>query len=250
MASKYEIWFNGKSNADFGIKLQGDLQISAAVPNVEVVSIAGRNGDLVYADGTFKNRTATVSGYIYRKDMVKAVYGHIVEWLFDGGNGYKKLVTSDDLEHFMLARVKNAAEVVDRIRRLLPFEIVFDCKPQRFLVSGEEKIELFYNTRVENPTIFTTKPLYKIYGSGSGYLTVNGSGVNAGQGGLDIYNLIDYIYYDAESDVAWYDKALEEGELPPTARIDGDLSFGKGENYLTYTGDIVKVEVIPRWWEL
>jgi phage-related protein len=67
--------------------------------------------------------------------------------------GYRRLETSDDPDHYWLARVENSPQIAMRLRTLAPFNIGFDCKPQRFLKSGE------------NPVVFTESgSLFNQYG--------------------------------------------------------------------------------------
>ncbi len=234
----YKIWLDGISNEYAGVRLQGAVKISAPEPNVTTVSVPGRNGDLHYADGTYKNRTATVGAYVYCDDAVKSAFNRVYRWLFDSF-GYRKLVTDDDRAHYMLARVKNGAEIDARIRKIAPFEIKFDCMPQRFLFAGDEPIEINANMTLENPTIFPSLPLYKVYGSGEGTLTVGAH--------TAIFSAIDgYIYYDAETQNAYKGTANHNANVYcPYA-----LVFERGEQPINFAGGITNIEITPRWWEL
>lgn len=235
---KYNLWLDGVSAEDIGIRLQGAVEISAAVPNVETFTIPGRNGDLHFYDGSYKNRTATVGAYVYRPDAVKTAFGSINEWLF-GSFGYRKLVTDDDLDHFMLAIVSNGADVEARIRRIAPFKLKFSCKPQRFLNVGEDKIEITSNMFLDNPTVFSAKPLYRFIGSGSGKFTV-------GAYSIDIKELDGELWYDAETENAYKGTVNKNN----TIYAPQGLPFEGGTQIINITGGIEKVEIVPRWWEL
>lgn len=234
----YEIWLDGVSNKDVGIRMQGAVDISAATPRIDTVEIPGRNGDLHFWDGSYENRTATVGAYVYRPDFVKSAFGAVNRWLFDSVT-YRKLVTDDDRDHFIMARVTNSAEIAARIRRLAPFEIEFDCKPQRFLTIGEESVIINKNTTVENPTIFASKPLYKINGNGSGVLTI-------GAYTLNISSIDGYVHYDAETQMAYKGTVNKNS----TVNAPNGLPFEGGEQPINFSGGITSVEIIPRWWEL
>ena len=234
----YKIWLDGISNEYAGIRLQGALKISAPEPNVTTVSVPGRNGDLHYYDGTYKNRTGTIDAYVYHEYAVKSEFGRVYHWLFDA-YGYRKLVSDDDRAHYMLARVKNGAEIDAKIRKIAPFEIKFDCMPQRFLFAGDDPIDISVDTAIENPTIFTSEPLYKIYGSGQGTLTV-------GARTAEISGIDEYIYYDAETEKAYKDAV----NLNAYISCKDPLLFERGEQNVSFTGGITKIEIIPRWWEL
>lgn len=234
----YEIWIDGVSNKEAGVVMQGAVEISPAVPRVETVEIPGRNGDLHFWDGSYENRTATVGAYVYQQDFVKTAFSRVNQWLLSSV-GYRKLATDDDAEHYMLARVVNSAEIAARIRRIAPFEIEFDCKPQRFLTIGDESIIIDKNKTIDNPTIFASKPIYKINGSGAGNLFI-------GAYALYVSNIDGYVYYDAETQMAYKGSVNKNS----TVNAPNGLPFEGGSQAVNFTGGITSVEIIPRWWEL
>lgn len=260
---KYNLWFDGISAETLGIRLTGPMQISAPEPKVTTYTVPGRNGDLHIYDGSYKNRTATVEAYVYSPDMVKRAFGRINEWLFNSF-GYRKLVTDDDREHYMLARVVNGAEIAARIRKIAPFQLKFDCKPQRFLFAGEEVTALIPDVlgreiKIHNPTAFPAKPICRVDGLdlshthvdptykgtltvGDYELEVTGLGYSEDPWG----NFKNYIHYDAEAEYAYHDSEnVNDKVYAPKG-----LSINGGDQVVTMTGDIARVEFIPRWWEL
>ena len=138
---KYSLWFGGVSSRDLGIEMQGGLTLSCPIPRVTTYQVPGRNGDLHISDGTFENRTAVAECYVYRKDHLETAFRGIYGWAF-GDGGYQRLVSDDDPEHYLMARVANGGDVAAKIRRLSPFSLEFDCMPQRFLTCGDDAIEL------------------------------------------------------------------------------------------------------------
>lgn len=234
----YEIWLDGVSNKDVGVVLQGAVEISSAVPRIETVEVPGRNGDLHIWDGSYENRTATVGAYVYRKDDVKDAFGDVNQWLL-GKIGYRRIETDDDIYHYMLGIVQNGAEISARLRKLAPFEIEFDCKPQRFLTSGENCVIIESNTTLENPTIYTAKPLYLIRGNGDGIL-------NIGSYTAEFKGIEEYIYYDEEMQTA-YKESLNKNS---SVNAPKGLPFEGGEQIINFSGGITSIEIIPRWWEL
>lgn len=237
----YEIWLDDVSNKDVGITLQGAVEISAATPRIETVEIPGRNGDLHFWDGSFENRTASVDAFVYSPDFVKHRFGEVNQWLL-GNFGYRKLVTNDDREHFLMARVGNGADIVARMNKLAPFTINFDCRPERFLTIGEERIEVYNKgTIVRNPTAFTSKPLYKIYTRSS-----STASVSVGANTLTFQPMtIDFVFYDAETR-SMFDSDGDNLNM----YASGDLPFECGEQAVTFNDSVSTVEIIPRWWEL
>lgn len=252
MKDKYTIWLDGKSNSDAGIVISSPLKLDGAVPNVKTHSIPGRNGDLHIYDGSFKNRKASVSAYVYSKDGVKYSFSRVNEWIW-GAKGYRRLETDDDLDHFMLARITNAAAVDARIRKIAPFAINFDCKPQRFLKSGEEEIFVESGMRIYNPTSFPARPIIKIAfadlsmkpGSpGDGRVVLGDSVINVT--GMQ-YGTGNNLEYDSENDNAASSSGLNRNQH---LSISGDVVLPEGETTITFDGGIIAVRIIPRWWEI
>ena len=89
----HKIWLYHVANDEVGIRLQGALEIAAPEPNMTAVTVPGRNGDLHYYDGSYKNRPAGVGAYVYRPEDVKDAFGEIHEWLF-GAVGYRRKAES------------------------------------------------------------------------------------------------------------------------------------------------------------
>lgn len=246
MADKYKIWLDDVSNADVGVVLQGSLRVSAPEPDVETVSVPGRNGDLHIYKGSYKNRLGTFDAYVYRKDGVKHYLSTTQNWLL-GGQGYRRISDSEDIDHYWLGRVVNGAEVAARMNRIAPFLVKLDLKPQHFLVSGEETIELTASGTVYNPTNFASQPLYIVKGSGDVTITVNGQSMKFTSLGTYIYS--DTIYFDTDSGAAYTPDATDTtANSRTTALANYDLVGGM--NTITIEGDVTSLQIVPRWWEL
>jgi phage-related protein len=153
--------------------------------------------------------------------------------------GYRRLETSDDPDHFWLARVENSPRIEQRLRTLAPFEIGFDCKPQRFLKSGEQKITMTSSGTILNQYGGTALPLVVVYGQGTGTLTVNDCVVN-------VKFLDNDIWLDCDTQNAYNNEGNQN------AYIDAPTfpTFPSGEIKIAFSGDIDSIDIIPRWWEL
>lgn len=244
----YDVIFNGKSAKAAGLIFQSPLEISAPEPEVTTVTVPGRNGDLHIYDGSFKNRTAYLRGCMYDPDGVKGAFTDLNEWLF-ANQGYCTLETSDDPDTYMMARVVNGSDVIARANVMAPINIKFDCKPQRYLNSGNEAVKVQASTvTLFNPTVFVSKPLLKIYfsiSSGNGYISWNGSEIKVST--QKAANSGGYIFYDAELDHAYYGGLYFDNVVTYTNPIE--LTSGDNKVFLK-SGDVTSVEIIPRWWAL
>lgn len=241
-----EIWINRISNKDVGVVMQGALNVSAPTPEVETITVPGRNGDLHIYTGAYKNRAGSFGAYLYDKNNVKSAIGAVQNWLI-GSHGYQRIVDSDDLDHYWLGRVVNGAEVAARMNRIAPFTVKLDMKPQRFLASGDEPIAMTESGAIHNPTNFASQPLYIVKGTGDVTITVNGQEMKFTWLGTYIYS--DTIYFDADSGAVYTPDATDTTANSRTTAKD-NYELVSGDNEITIEGDVEYLQIIPRWWEL
>ena len=100
--------------------------------------------------------------------------------------------------------------------------------------SGDTTLE--YPIPTESPYPFESRPLYEITMAGTGTLIVNGKE-------WTITNYTGTLYCDTEA-MEWYDASQLRNNI---VSGDGWPVFEAGENSVSYTGDITKVMVTPRW---
>jgi predicted phage tail component-like protein len=230
-------YLDGVDAETIGLKLQMPLYFSEPVPIVEKESIAGRNGDILYNTGSYENRTAKASCFSLNHDVRNSL--RAINKFLLSSHEYRRLETSDDPDHFWMARVSNGARIEQRVRILAPFEIEFDCKPQMFVNAGEEKIEFTSKGILFNNYFYDAKPLIIVYGSGSGELTI-------GERTIKINSLDGPLYIDSETQNAYN----RNGNQNKNIDVYPFPVLHDGENEVKFIGGIDKVEIIPRWWEL
>lgn len=231
-------FLDGMDALSVGIHLQNPIVFSAPVPIVTAESIPGRNGSLIFDDGTFENRTGTAECFVLLYGNVERAIRAANKFLLSK-RGYRRLETTDDPDHYWLAMVKNGAQIEQRLRTLAPFEIEFDCKPQRFTKSGLAAVTLTESGVLSNQHGFTALPLISVYGSGAGALHVAGKTV-------EILALDGALHLDSETQNAYN----SDGNQNSTINAPEFPVLVDGENPISWTGGIERVEIIPRWWDL
>lgn len=230
-------YLDGIDAASVGIVLQKPLEFEAAKPIVETIVIPGRNGVLVNETGAFNNRKGQGSCYALHEAVNDTIID-ISNFLL-GIGGYRRLVASDDTEHYWMARVVNGARIEQRMRTLNPFDIEFDCKPQRYLKSGETAVTFNGSGTLGNPYGFPALPTIKVYGNGAGTVSVGGVTVI-------IKKMTDTLILDCENMNAYNDDGNQN--LNINAPVFPVLKVG--ENGIAFTGGVTKIEITPRWWVL
>lgn len=230
-------YLDGINACSAGIHLQKPIEFSEAVPICEVKNVPGRNGDLIWETGSYKNRTGLASCFCLRKNVEKSI-GAAGRFLM-AKKGYRRLETSDDPDHYWTARVKNSPRIEQRLRTLAPFEIEFDCKPQRFVKSGEHSVAFLENGSLFNPFGQIALPLITLYGEGAGNITI-------GDCTVEIKALDGMLCLDSDTQNAYNDSGNQNLSInAPVFPVLRD-----GENKILFSGGVTKVEIIPRWWEL
>ena len=220
-----------------GINLQNPIQFTQAVPKYSTQSIPGRNGNLIFETDSYENRTGTAKCFCLRENVELAISAS--GRFLMGKPGYRRLETSDDPDHFWLARVKNSPRIGMRASALSPFEIGFDCKPQRFAKAGEYTIEFAENGYLFNQYGQVALPLITLYGTGSGQLIVDGCVV-------EIKTIDGALILDSETQNAYNNNGNQNMNI--NAPVFPTLP--DGEIRIEFSGDIEKIEIVPRWWEL
>lgn len=230
--------FAGKSTNDFGIWISGEATYGAPERNVQTQEVPGRNGDLLFDMGNFKNIDVKYPAAI-KEDMPNKFSDFIN---FAAAQiGYQRLEDTYHPYEYRMARFisKMSVETAGYMNRSGQFTLEFDCKPQRFLKSGEEAIEFTGSGMLYNRTQFESKPLLRVYGTGAGTVSI-------GSETITISAISSYVDIDCEIMDAY------KGEVNCNANVSftDDIVLKAGENNIAKTGNITKVVITPRWWIL
>ena len=230
-------YLDGIDAASAGIRLQKPIVFSEAVPNIESKTIPGRNGNLIFDTGSYKNRIGSASCFCLQEDVETAI-SSAGQFLMSK-NGYRRLETSDDPNHYWMARVENSPQIEMRLRVLAPFDISFDCKPQRFLKSGENAIVFTASGSLSNQYGQIALPLITLYGQGKGTLTI-------GDCVVDVKELDEILFLDSDTQNAYNNNGNQNMNI--NAPVFPTLT--DGDTQIAFSGGIERVEIVPRWWEL
>lgn len=173
--------FDGSSSRTYGVYITGEAVYNAPERAVEMISIPGRNGAFVLDKGHFENIEVSYPAGIFadnEDDFAKAI-SDFRNYLCSK-NGYCRLTDEYNPGEYRLAVYKSGLEVTPAQLRAGEFNIIFDCKPQRFLTSGETKTTVTSGGTLINPTLFPSSPQLQVYGYGdinigNQTITVNGN---------------------------------------------------------------------------
>lgn len=127
-----------------GVVIQTPPIYEFPLRRVNVVQINGRNGDVVIDKNTFDNSVreyniAAVLGTSEDAFVLKA--RELVDWL-SLSSGYARLEDSYEPLYFRLAMFRSGGQIPNFYNKATAINLKFECKPQRFLKSGETPVTI------------------------------------------------------------------------------------------------------------
>lgn len=235
-----EIIYNGRSSKDIGLEVETFPSYQTPKRSYDKIHVPGRNGDLLIDKGCWENtvRSYQVSIGSYRRrydEMMNA----ISEWLHSSIS-YVRLEDSYEPDYYRLAVYLEEISMSNLFNHGGKGTIDFDCKPQRFLKSGDVPFTLTKSAVIQNPTGFPSLPIINVYGTGSGTLIV-------GDYTVQISNIGNQITIDSEIQDAYLNTTNKNSMI---SIPKGFPRFGVGQTAISFSGGVNKVEVIPKWFTL
>lgn len=240
--------FDGVKSTDKGLYITGEAVFNAPERIVSMVEVPGRNGAIAIDEGRFANIEVTYPAGCFADDMsdFSAKISDLRNFL-SSRYSYKRLTDDYNPDEFRMGLYRSGLEVdAVRYNSAGQFDIVFDCKPQRWLVSGEEPQTFTASGIIENPTIFGARPLLKVVGDG--VLTVGNQTMTL----MARTDPQSVLLIDCESMESW-----EEVSGGKVSRNDYVQNAGEefpvlsgGENSVILGSGITSVEITPRWWRI
>lgn len=166
---RHSIQFGNVDSADYGIYISGEGVFDAPERDVEMVEIPGRNGTLAIDRGRYQNIEVKYPAFNYEPN-----YDDFAQNLADFRNalcsqrGYQRLTDSFHPDEYRYAMFRDGLEIEPiKYNTASEFDLVFDCKPQRFLNSGNVVQTFTESGSITNPTKETALPLLRIQGTGT-----------------------------------------------------------------------------------
>lgn len=136
--------FDGIDSRSFGVYISGQGTFKAPARSYDAIEIPGKNGALLGIDSRLGNVELTYPAFIYSNfaENIAAFRAFLLSH-----KGYFKLKDSYHPDEFRLAYYPGPFEPdVTSANNAGSFDITFICKPQRYLESGQELVELSPST--------------------------------------------------------------------------------------------------------
>lgn len=160
--------FNGESSRTYGVYITGQAVYNAPTRDVEMVTIPGRSGAFPLDHGRFENIEVTYPAGTFadnEEDFAAAISDF--RNALCAAKGYCRLEDEYNPNEYRLAIYKSGLEVEPTALKAGEFDITFECKPQRYLKSGETAVTIGASTALTNPTRFEASPEIRVKGYGT-----------------------------------------------------------------------------------
>lgn len=243
------IWA-GTSNKDVGMVVEHYPSVIIPQRNQEIQTVPGRNGTIVIPTGSFSNYEQSYQVFLDAKNIggLEEVMPKLTGWLL-GNEGYQRLEDSYFPDVYRMAYYSGGAEFISIFNEYGEGTLTFNCAPEKYYKYGDYDIELIKNIVLRNPTAFPAKPTLRItpqntasdvvltftHNGSSHSMTIRSGAFGSGTVGIDIK---DHRAFHGTSNLNRYIEGSYEGMVL------------NGETSVTWTGNVSKLLLRPRWWTL
>jgi len=218
--------FKDKSTIDFDIIVNKLPDIESPEEEGEYIKVPGRDGYLFQSDGCYSELNKKTEITLKNLDKVN----NIKSWL----TGEGKLILSSEPDVFYKARIKEKLNI-KRAKSVWEADINFICKSFGYIHTGQDVITLEAETELYNQGTYKSKPIITVYGTGDITLTVNSKNII-------LTNITDHITLNSEIEEAYRDLLNMNNSM-----LGEFVEFETGTNQISWTGNVIKIEVTPNW---
>lgn len=229
--------FGSISTSSYHCFISGSGTFDAPEREYELIDVPGRDGALVGLEHRFQNIDVTYPAFIvtnFNTNMASlrsALLSQI---------GYQKLSDTYHTDEFRKALFTGEIKVDADHLRAGQFDLVFNCKPQRYLTSGETKTTIVStNGSITNPTLFPSLPLITVTGYGDLY-------INSQK--ITIANVYASVTIDSEMGDCY--SGVNNANHAVTFQGNEFPTLVAGANATQMANTITKLEITPRWWRV
>lgn len=221
------IILNNESSFENNIVVVELPSISIPKERIEEIQVLGLDGNLTISDGTYESIIKKCKVY-YEGNS----YDTLVEFLKNSGT----VIFSNVPDRFYYYKIISEIPLKEIIENeWYEFEIIFKCQPFGYSINNDPIIITNKDTMIYNSGTYYSKPKITVYGNG----TVN---LFVGDEQITLKDIEGYITIDTVKLRTYKDTVRQNhkkiGEWP---------ILKKGENNITWDGNITKIEIIPNW---
>lgn len=218
--------FKGVNSLELGLYMEFLPERVSPKRRDENIVISGRHGSLTATDDTFESYILQAEFILKDLDKIDKICSHF--------KGEGDLIFSSNLDKKFKARVNNQIEFSRIIKDLKRLAVEFEVQP--FMYEAiPSLLTLTEPTTILNAGTFGSEPIITVYGQGDITLTINN--LNMILNGINEKITINSEILNAYNDT-----------LSLNNKMSGDFPiFSVGENIISWTGSVTKLEITPNW---
>lgn len=250
-----ELTFNGVSLAEAvpNAFVEHFPNFVHAEKDLSITAIPGRNGDVVFDDGTYRN--VLISYPIAIRGSVQDLGTYqdkLYAWLHpkdEGQNGYYVLQNDQDLTTYRLAFAYGGAEFENIYGRNTRGTITFDCRPEKFL-RNITPLRFTSAGSIDNRAYnYPARPNITLTVSGTGTLTIYETGGNMYR--VKVSDLTNTVYIDGDTQDAYLADGTNVNNKIELSGVGSMPILEPGIiQSLTLSGNISAVTIEPRYYTI
>lgn len=235
-------WFEykGVDSRDMHIQIVNDISFPSPEADIDFIEVLGRDGELAIDNKRLKGANFPIPIRLkLPQDMdVNTIATEISEWL-KNDVGWHTLKFSGSLEYEYIAICYEQFDILETLKQYGKTVITFRLKPYKRRIDSRT-IEIENGSTLINPEKRTSKPLINIEGNG------DISFKNNDKDWLVLSNVEGKVTVDSEL------MSIYKDDINQFNKMNGELiplfpQLTSGENKITWTGDVTKIEINPRW---
>lgn len=232
--------YGGRYSHEMELNIDAETSQTSPGYDIEFVEVQGRDGDQAVDNERLLPFRYPIRVFL-QPDVndIHLASSKISQWL-KSDIRYKPLMVSWDPEYVYSAIFFEQFDIENMLPKFGRIALNFKCHPVKYALSGQEKRTFQNGTAIFNPENRVAKPLIEISGSGDIKLKNNGQdwlilkGVD-GSISIDSRNMSAF-----KGNSAAFDKV--NANIKPVFPV-----LNTGSNEITWTGNLTKLEITPRW---
>lgn len=227
---------DGEDSRNIGIHLTEPMEIMAAEEEIEFLDVSGRmEGSLTIKKGGFRDIETELECYI--KDITRI--GEAYNFL----KGIRRMVMSyaPDRAYKVIFTGVPQASRLSRSLNAWPITVPVRLKPFRYY-EPEPAMETILQSgdSITNPGTQASAPRIAIYGTGDIRVTI-------GTQPIELSGIEDGIIIDSELKNCYELNGITRIYDDDKVDIDKFPQILPGINYISWTGSVSKITILPRW---
>ena len=221
--------YNGIDSRQMDIVVSKMPDVARASKRIEGLTVPGRDGSLHQTDGAYDSYTKTMECVLLDEKKVDMV----AAWLTGSG----EIIFSSEPDKVYRVTVINTVPVSQMLLSFPSFQVSFDTYPFKYSVNRfDEALELEKPAVILGKGTVYSQPVITVYGSGAVTITINGADypLDNVDGHVTINSEIEECYKDAIN----MNNIFSADEFP---------QLEPGDNTISWTGEVEKIEIQPNW---